>query len=288
MRSVARFFMREAVFSASLGAALFSMAFVPPDAGYLEYVDWDVLMLLFSLMAVVAGLKESGLFDWISRALMARAGGMRRLAAVLTVACFFASMLVTNDVALMTFVPLTVGMLAAVAPWEAILVVSLETVAANLGSMATPIGNPQNLFLYAHYGMSMGEFLRAVAPISAVSLLLLLLSCLLVKRRGLTATVEGAGKELPKGALVMYALLFLLCVLAVLRAVPKWTCALGVVLALLIFARRIFREIDYALLGTFVCFFLFVGNLARVDAVSAAARPAANSSSVGGPQMTWK
>lgn len=270
MRSVARFFMRETVFTVSLAAALCSMIFVRPDAGYFSYVDWNVLMLLFSLMAVVAGLKKSGVFDLVSRALMARAGGMRRLALILTVACFFVSMLVTNDVALMTFVPLTVGMLAVVAPWETILIVCLETVAANLGSMATPIGNPQNLFLYAHYDMPMGEFLRAVMPISGASLLLILISCLLVRRRGLTAKAEGAAMKLPKGPLILYALLFLLCVLAVLRVIPKWVCLAGVVIALLAFARGIFREIDYALLGTFICFFVFVGNLARIGAVRAA------------------
>ena len=269
MRSVGRFFMREKVLAASLLIAVFSMFLVPPDALYLGYIDWDVLMLLFSLMAVVAGLKEIGVFDAVSRFLMARAGGMRRLAVLLSVSCFFISMLVTNDVALISFVPLTVSMLAAVAPEACAYIVSLETVAANLGSMATPIGNPQNLYLFGHYDMSAGLFLSAVMPISALSLALLLVACLPVRRRGLRATPGTGAVAVDRRRLALYAALFLLCVFSVLRVVPKTVCFAAVALVLLIAARRVFFRIDYALLGTFACFFVFVGNIGRIPAVEA-------------------
>ena len=270
MRSVGRFFLREKVLTASLLAAAASMLLVPPDKLYLNYIDWNVLMLLFSLMAVVAGLKEIGAFDAVSRFLMARAGGMRGLAVLLTASCFFISMLVTNDVALISFVPLTVSMLAVVAPEACIYIVCLETVAANLGSMATPIGNPQNLYLFAHYDMPIGMFLRAVMPISALSLALLLLACLLVRRRGLHATPGARDTAVNGRRLALYGALFLLCVLSVLRVVPKFACFAAVVLALLIAARRVLLRIDYALLLTFACFFVFVGNVARVPVIDAA------------------
>ncbi len=267
MRSVGRFFMREKVLTASLLIAVLSMFFVPPDALYLYYIDWDVLMLLFSLMAVVAGLRQIGVFDAVSRFLMARAGGMRRLAVLLSVSCFFISMLVTNDVALISFVPLTVSMLAAVAPEACAYIVSLETVAANLGSMATPIGNPQNLYLFGHYDMSVGLFLSAVMPISALSLVLLLLACLPVRRRGVQATPGAGAAAVDRRRLALYAALFFLCVLSVLRIVPKAVCFGAVVLALFLAARRVLLRIDYALLGTFACFFVFVGNIGRIPAV---------------------
>jgi Na+/H+ antiporter NhaD/arsenite permease-like protein len=270
VRSVGRFFMREKVLSASLVAAVLSMFLIPPDGLYLGYIDWDVLMLLFSLMAVVAGLKEVGAFDAVSRFLMARAGGMRRLAVLLTASCFFISMLVTNDVALISFVPLTVSMLAAVAPEACAYIVSLETVAANLGSMATPIGNPQNLYLFAHYDMPMGMFLAAVMPISALSLALLLIACLPVRRRGLHAVHRSRAEAVDARYLALYGALFLLCVLAVLRVIPKVACFAAVAVALLLAARRVFSRIDYSLLFTFVCFFVFVGNIARVPAVESA------------------
>ncbi len=269
MRSVGRFFVREKVLSASLIAAAVSMFFVPPDMSYFHYIDWNVLMLLFSLMAVIAGLNEIGVFDAVSRFLMARAGGMRRLALLLTASCFFISMLVTNDVALISFVPLTVSMLAVVAPEACAYIVAVETVAANLGSMATPIGNPQNLYLFAHYAMPMGLFLHAVVPISALSLVLLLIACLPVRRRGLHATPGTQPAAVDGRRLALYGGLFLLCVLSVLRVLPKAVCFAAVVAVLTVFARAVFRRIDYALLGTFACFFVFVGNVARVPNVQA-------------------
>ncbi len=270
MRSVGRFFMREKVLSASLVAAVLSMFLIPPSRSYLDYIDWDVLMLLFSLLAVVAGLKEIGAFDAVSRFLMARAGGMRRLAVLLTASCFFLSMLVTNDVALISFVPLTVSMLAVAAPEACVYIVTLETVAANLGSMATPIGNPQNLFLFSHYEMPMGRFLSEIVPICALSLVLLLLACLFVRRRGLHAVPAPRASAINGRSLALYGALFLLCVLSVLRIVPKFFSFAAVVVALAVAAPRVLLRVDYALLGTFACFFLFLGNVARVPAVEAA------------------
>ena len=175
MQKIIHFLKSEIVLTVALMAALCSMLIVPPDAAYAGYVDTHVLMLLFALMAVVAGLKRCGLMDRICQLLISRAGSVRMLGMALSLACFFSAMLVTNDVALITFVPLTTALLAAF-PGQLILAVTIETIAANLGSMATPIGNPQNLYLYAHYAMPMGSFLRAVGPLTLASLALVLLS----------------------------------------------------------------------------------------------------------------
>ena len=267
MKKVAAFCKKEIVLTVALAAALLSMCVIPPDAAYAGYVDWDVLMLLFSLMTVVGGLKRCGLMDRMSNALIRRAGDSRMLCLVLTMACFFSAMLVTNDVALITFVPLTAALLGH-AHRTLILTVTLETIAANLGSMATPIGNPQNLYLYAHYSMPMGTFLRAVGPLTLVSLVLTAAGCLLVKREAVQAPAACEEKGVKTTALWLHGAQFAVCLLAVFNVLPKWVSFAAVLLTSLLYDRTLLREVDYALLATFVCFFVFVGNLGRVEAVS--------------------
>lgn len=267
MRKVLGFFRKELVLTISLVLALLSMLPVHPDAGYKDYVDYDVLMLLFSLMAVVAGLKKQGVFDRIASTLIRCGKNLRRLSLLLVLACFFVAMVVTNDVALITFVPLTAGMLAGASPMTLIYVVTLETVAANLGSMATPIGNPQNLYLYAHYGMAGGDFAKAVLPLTGVSLVLLIAACLPIGRNAMEAKREERA-ELSAWRLCLYGALLALCILSVFKVLPKYVCCVAVFVCLLIVDRKVLLQVDYALLATFVCFFVFVGNIARLDAVS--------------------
>jgi len=251
----------------SLILALASMLLVTPDAGYAEYIDWDVLMLLFSLMAVVAGLKKCRVFDMASAFLMKMGGNLRRLSMLLTLACFFVSMVVTNDVALITFVPLTVGMLGGIRPGMMIYIVTLETIAANLGSMATPIGNPQNLYLYSSYAMSGGQFLGAVLPLAGVSLALLMLACLPIGKENVDVSVDKPGK-LSAAKLAVYCGLLVICILSVFRVLPKPVCCIVVAAAVLLMDRKGLLEVDYALLLTFACFFIFVGNVGRLESVS--------------------
>ena len=267
MQKIIAFFKHETVLAIALLAALASMCIVPPDAAYASYIDFDVLMLLFSLMAVVGGLKRCGVMDRICDALIHRASSARMLCMLLSGACFFSAMLVTNDVALITFVPLTCALLASL-PRELIFTVTIETIAANLGSMATPIGNPQNLYLYSRYSMPIGSFLAAVGPLTLVSFVLTLLSCLLVKKTPLTASAQEKKAALPALALIIHGVQFVLCIMSVLGVMPKWVSFLAVLLSTLVYCPKLVREVDYALLVTFVCFFVFVGNLGRIEAVS--------------------
>ena len=268
MASIKNFLKKEIVLTVSFVLAAASMLLVPPDAGYASYIDWDVLMLLFSLMAVVASFKACGVFDRVSGAIMKRTSDTRMLGLLLTLACFFFSMVVTNDVALITFVPLTVGMLSSAPPMTLIYVISLETVAANLGSMATPIGNPQNLYLYSAYSMNFGEFAGAIVPLTALSLVLLVIACIFVKKQPVKMG-EGKTSDGPAWKLAVNTALLVLCLLTVFRVLPKWLACAVVAVWMLIFDRKILAKVDYALLGTFACFFIFVGNLSRLDAVSA-------------------
>lgn len=155
----------EPMLLAAGAAAVFSCLFVPPSAEYLDYLDWRVLALLFSLMVTVAGLRQAGLFGRLARGLCTRVKTSRGLCLVLVMLCFFSSMLVTNDVALLTFVPFSVLVLVLTGHKQLLVwVVVLQTVAANLGSMLTPLGNPQNLYLYTFYDMTAAEFLSVTAP----------------------------------------------------------------------------------------------------------------------------
>ena len=268
MKKIISFLKSEIVLTISLIAALLSMLFVAPDAAYAGYVDWNVLMLLFALMAVVAGLKKCGLMDHLSAALLKTAGDTRKLCLALSLACFFSAMLVTNDVALITFVPLTAALLA-LKPGALILTVSLETIAANLGSMATPIGNPQNLYLYAHYEMPIGQFFAAILPLTLVSLLLVVIAAFVVKPEAVSLPAQEE-RTISSRALWLHAAQFIICLLSVLNVLPKWACFAVVLVSTFFYDRTLLKQVDYALLGTFVCFFVFVGNLGRIPVISAA------------------
>ena len=162
------FFKKETILCIACLLAALSAYIVPPDAAYLGYVDTRVLILLFSLMAVLAGFRALGIFDRMANLLLAKK--MRQLALTLVMLCFFSAMLVTNDVALITFVPFTILLLQRVHLEEKLIpVIVLQTIAANLGSMLTPVGNPQNLYLYTISGIGVGAFFRITLPFVLVS-----------------------------------------------------------------------------------------------------------------------
>ena len=272
MAAIRSFVRREPVLLIAALAAMVSCFFVPPDAEYLGYLDLRTLSLLYCLMTVVAGLRQAGLFAHLAHSLCQRTSSLRALALLLVLLCFFSSMLITNDVALLTFVPFAVVVLGmADRKKELIHIVVLQTVAANLGSMLTPVGNPQNLFLYSYYDLSIGDFLRVTLPVWLLSLLLISVSCLLFDRSRMEIFL-GEEPGIDRRGLILYLALFVLCLTVVLRLL-SWPVMLAALLAvLLIYDRRILLKADFMLLLTFVAFFIFAGNLARIDAVSALLR----------------
>ena len=272
MAGIRAFLRREIVLTVSVLAAAVSCVFVPPDAAYLGYFDLRTLALLYCLMTVVAGLREAGVFDRLAFLLCRRAAGVRALGTLLVLLCFFTSMLITNDVALLTFVPFAAVVLGLAGRREALLrVVVLQTAAANLGSMLTPVGNPQNLYLYSRYDMTLPAFFRATLPLWTASLLLLLAACLLLPRRELERGTPEAPDWDPRHAAVHFAL-FGLCLLTVLRVLPWYWMLAGVAAVLLVFDRRALLRADVPLLLTFAAFFVFSGNLGRIGAVDALLR----------------
>ncbi len=268
MEGIRKFIKNESVLCISALCAVATVALVPPDSTYWSYIDLRVLCLLACLMGVVAAAKSCGLFEWLARVLLSLCRSGRSLGIVLVSLPFFASMLVTNDVALLAFVPFTLTLLRRIGGERyTVPILVLQTVAANLGSMATPVGNPQNLFLYAAYELSAGEFFAVTLPLTALSFVLLATASAFVLPKELPAfSLEKA--ELRGGKkLALYGVLFVLCLLTVFRVLHFGVLTAIVLLAFVLVEPKLLRELDIALLLTFVCFFIVSGNLGRVEAV---------------------
>lgn len=267
MSTIKKFFKSQPVLVISFIAAFITMLIIPPDKQYISYCNRTVLIQLFCLMAAVAGFRSIGVFENITDFLLKRAGTLRRLGLVFVLICFFTSMLVTNDVALLTFVPLTLLAYRGISDEKSrIITIVLETAAANLGSMITPFGNPQNLYIYDIYHLTIGDFFRTMLPAGTVSLISLILLCMLLPKTP-CQTTEGQKNKIPKIHFIIYIVLFILCLLTVFRIIPDWLCLAAAVITILILDRRIMLKVDYALLATFVCFFVFVGNITRIESV---------------------
>ena len=268
------FFKQETVLCAAVLLALLSMLLVWPDAEYIAYIDFRTLAILFCLMGVMAGLKNSGVFQWVAQKLLGKVRKVWQLVLSLVLLCFFSSMLLTNDVALITFVPFTfiiLGLIGRKAQKRLLIpIVVLQTIAANLGSMLTPIGNPQNLYLYGKSGISLASFLLFMLPYVLFAFLIIIVWSLLQARiYKAKLTISISGKTAISGTpvqLLVYALLFGLDLLTVARVLP-YQLTLGLtILGLLLVDREAFRRVDYSLLLTFVGFFIFIGNVGRLPA----------------------
>ena len=275
VRKIVNFAKKETVLFAAVLLAFGSMVCVPPDMQYLSYIDYRVLALLFCLMTVMEGFKSTGFFAAVAGKLLEKVKTFRQLYLVLVFLCFFTSMWITNDVALLTFVPFTVLVLRMTGlEQEMIPVIVLQTIAANLGSMTTPVGNPQNLYLYSISGMGIGAFLQIMGPLTLISAGLIFLICLIHKdfpiRQGMLGKeIVGVRKA---GENQVLAVLFFISLLSVFR-ILSWQLLLLIVLASCMGIKAFCKEkylpleADFGLLLTFVAFFIFIGNMGRICVV---------------------
>ena len=256
---------KDPVLSAAFVLALVSCFFVLPSGDYIAYLDLHVLSLLLSLMLVVAGLQKAGLFDVVTRKLLGLVHSVRILAIVLICLCFFCSMLITNDVALITFVPLAILILEQTGQQKYMIpVIVLQTIAANLGSMFTPLGNPQNLYLYALSGLSLGEFMGIMGIPTVISFLLLLLFAL----RFPAEEIEPQKQDVKMQGVLGWCILFVVCLLCVLHII-HYGVMLAVVLGYVIIKdRTLLKKADYGLLLTFIFFFVFIGNIKNIPEIN--------------------
>lgn len=273
LSSLTAFVKDEAILCAAGFLAVLSAFVVPPGKAYISYIDWRTLALLFSLMLVVAGLQHMGIFRRLGMGLLSGVKTSRGLVLLLVYLCFFSSMLITNDVALITFVPFAILLLHMAGQGKLMIsVIVLQTIAANLGSMFTPIGNPQNLYLYSGFSLDIGTFLITMLPLTLLSACLLLIAVFLLPNEPLTMSeaneipTDNTPIHLP--LLLVYLALFALCIGCVLHLIPYPVMLCIMILVILPINRTLFGKVDYKLLLTFVFFFIFIGNLQNIPAIS--------------------
>lgn len=281
MHKIIEFIKKETILIIATVLAILSVYWVPPSSTYFSYIDWRVLGILLSLMIVMAGFQKNGLFDTIGRRLLEHTKNTAQLVGVLVFLCFFSGMLITNDVALLTFVPFAVLTLQKCRQERLmVLVLILQTIAANLGSMLTPIGNPQNLYLYNLSGMKMGEFLLLMLPYTAVAGVLLLIVIFVLSARKQKISMDAcvlqeksvdahqrADESESRRKNVVYLVLFVFCILVVLRLLPYYLVLAVVLVVVFMMDREVLVRVDYCLLLTFISFFIFTGNMGNLPAI---------------------
>lgn len=278
LKKISEYVKNEVVFSIALILAIISAFIIKPDKEYISYIDYRTIALLFCLMTIMQGFISTGVFKLLAKKLLFHVSTFRQLYIVLVVLCFVCSMWITNDITLITFVPFTILVLKmAHLEREMIPVIVLQTVAANLGSMCTPVGNPQNIYLYSVSGMSVMDFIKVMGPLSIISLIMILLVCLLHKNYEVDVNLSGSsnlpdGGRLLSGENIILLILFALSLLTVARILP-YQClfiiiiCVCIILNIVFYEKLLFLSIDYNLLLTFIAFFVFIGNMGRIDIV---------------------
>ena len=261
------FIKKNIVMFVALLAALITMFIVPPDARYAEYFDLKTLTCLFCVLAVVCALKNIQFFYILAKKIVQLFRNARLAILALVYITFIGSMLIANDMALLTFLPLGFFVLNSTGKRRYMaFTYIMQNIAANLGGMLTPFGNPQNLYLYSYFNIPTGEFMAIMAPPFVISVLLITLCCVIfVKPEPLMVSDEPI--HLPTKRTALYLALFLLSIAIVFRGIP-YAVGLAVIPVVLFFAdRKALKMVDYPLLLTFVFFFIFAGNMARIEPV---------------------
>ncbi len=266
-QAIGAFAKKNAVMLIALLAAAITSLIVPPDAKYLEYFDYRTLTCLFCVLAVVCALKNIRFFYMLAQKIVRLFKTARMAVLALVYVTFIGSMLIANDMALLTFLPLGYMVLASTDKKKYMAVTFiLQNIAANLGGMLTPFGNPQNLYLYSKFGIPTGEFMGIMAIPFALSIALVTLCCFLFIKAEPLQIEEEEIKIEPKRTAI-YLALFAFSIVIVFRGVPYWLGLIVIPLALLFLDRRALAQVDYGLLLTFVFFFIFSGNMARIEGV---------------------
>ena len=269
MSKIKAFIKKEPVFFISALCALGTMVLVPPDKEYLGYIDFRVLCLLFCLMAVVAGFKSVGMFNALTYQLLSKIKSGKALGVTLVVLPFFSSMLVTNDVALIIFIPFTISLIQkSECKNKVVPIIVLQTVAANLGSMLTPIGNPQNLYLYNLSQMGLGEFILCMLPNTLISFVLLVIGLFFIKGKNDVVTQSNTDAlKVEKKQTIIYLILFVLSLMVVAKVIAIEGVLAIVLVVVFTVDKEVLKTVHYCLLFTFISFFIFTGNLGNIPAI---------------------
>lgn len=261
------FIRANAVMVIAFTAAAVTSFIVPPDAEYLGYFDFKTLTCLFCVLAIVGALRNIRFFSMLARSIIKLFKNVRLCTLALVYITFIGSMLIANDMALLTFLPLGYFVLSAAHKEKQMaFTFVMQNIAANLGGMLTPFGNPQNLYLYSKFDIPTGEFMRIMAPPFALAIVLITLCCLFVKPEPMNMPDEPV--RLPRVRTIIYLAAFALSIAIVFRGIPYWIGLIVIPLLLIFMDRRALASVDYPLLLTFVFFFIFAGNMSRIPAVS--------------------
>ena len=262
------FLRNNVVLTVAVVLAVATSCIVPPDALYADYFDWKTLTCLFCTLAVVCALKNIKFFTILARKIVDCTGNLRVAVIALVYITFLGSMLISNDMALLTFLPLGFFVLTTTGQKKHMaFVFIMQNIAANLGGMLTPFGNPQNLYLYSKFNIPTGEFMGIMLLPFLAAIALITVCCLFMPREALTIT-ESCPYKLPARRTAAYLVLFALAIVVVFRFIPYLIGLIVILAALLVLDRRALKQVDYGLLATFFCFFIFAGNMARIPAVS--------------------
>ena len=260
--SFIEFLKKECVLVIAVTLAILSSFISIPK---LSYIDFKVLILLFNLMVVVAAFKELKVLDSIAIGLLKKCNTYTSISLALVFITFISSMIVTNDVALITFVPLSI-VIARKANINVLKIVVFQTLAANLGSSFTPMGNPQNLFIYSFYNLSPIDFFKITLPIVILAVLFLVLLVFKDKKMNLSLDLEDVKID-NKRDVYLFGGLFLIILLSVFHVIDYKVTFLITIVMVLILNKKLFSQVDYSLLITFIGFFIFVGNISTMDVV---------------------
>ena len=263
----ADFVRKNVVMVVAMVAAAITCLIVPPDKAYLDYFDLKTLTCLFCVLAVVCALKNINFFYTLARKIVMVFKNARMSILVLVYITFLGSMLIANDMALLTFLPLGLFVLSTTGKGKYMaFTFIMQNIAANLGGMLTPFGNPQNLYLYTKFAIPNLEFMLIMAPPFILAVVMITICCLIfVKPEPLELSDEKIA--LPLWRTVIYLLLFVLAIAIVFRGIPYWIGLIVIPAVLIFIDREALKMVDYPLLLTFVFFFIFSGNMARIDAV---------------------
>ncbi|MBQ9713822.1 MAG: citrate transporter [Clostridia bacterium] len=261
------FIKKNAVLFISLFAAAITACIVPPNKAYLDYFDWKTLTCLFCVLAVVCALKNIRFFFFLAQKIVRAFKNSRACVLALAYVTFIGSMLIANDMALLTFLPLGYFVLSSTGKKKYMaFTFIIQNIAANLGGMLTPFGNPQNLYLYNEFSIPTGDFILTMLTPFLISVALITLSCFLfVKKEALE--IEAEKICLPVWRTIVYALLFTLSIVIVFRAIPFWIGLIVIPIVLLFLDRKALGKVDYGLLLTFMAFFIFSGNMSNIPQI---------------------
>ncbi|MBE5742963.1 MAG: citrate transporter [Clostridiales bacterium] len=267
LHNITAFCKKNTVMMIALLAAVITSIIVPPNASYIDYFDFKTLTCLFCVLAVVCALKNIRFFYKIAHSIVRLFKTARASVLALVYVTFIGSMLIANDMALLTFLPLGFIVLTSTGKQKYMaFTFIMQNIAANLGGMLTPFGNPQNLFLYTKFNIPTIEFMSIMALPFIISITLITICCLIFVK-GEKLEIDEEEISLPPLKTAIYLILFALSIIIVFRVIPYWYGLIIIPLFLLILDRKALTEVDYPLLLTFVFFFIFSGNMGKIEPV---------------------